>query len=66
MLVLKGVNMKRRSFSAGGKGARQMQLLYASAVVCTVDNEALTGVAQLKDKTSLSRWHEINVIRFFA
>jgi hypothetical protein len=40
------MDMKWRSFSAGGKGARQMQFFYASAVECTVENEALAGVAQ--------------------
>jgi hypothetical protein len=30
-----------------------MQVLDASAVACTVDSKALTGMAQLKDKTSL-------------
>jgi len=54
MLILKGMDMKWRSFSACWKGARQMQLFYAAAVACT-DNEALTGMAQLKDKTSLIR-----------
>jgi hypothetical protein len=31
-----------------------MQFFYASAVARTMDNEALTGMAQLKDKTSLT------------
>lgn len=61
------MDMKGRPLPAGGKGARQMQFFYASAVACTVENEALTVMAQLKDKTSLScGWHEINVIRYFA
>ena len=47
------MDMKWWSFSAGWKGARQMQFFYASAVACTVDNEALTCMAQLKDKASL-------------
>ena len=48
------MDMKWRTLSAGGKGARQMQFFYASAVACTVKNEALTVMAQLKDKTSFT------------
>jgi hypothetical protein len=54
MLVLKGVDMKWRSFSAGGEGAGQMQFFYTSAVARAVENESLTGMAQLQDKTSLT------------
>ena len=61
------MDMKWRSFSAGGKRAKQMQFFYTSAVARAVDNEALTGMAQLQDKTSLTCWwHEKNVIRYFA
>jgi hypothetical protein len=31
-----------------------MQFFYASAVACTVENEALAVMAQLKDKTPLT------------
>jgi len=54
VLVLKGMDMKWGSFSAGGEGAGQMQFFYTSAVALTVENEALTGMAQLQDKTSLT------------
>ncbi len=33
---------------------QQGQFFSASAVACTVENEALTGLAQFKDKASLA------------
>jgi hypothetical protein len=54
VLVLKGMDMKWRTLLARRKGARQMQFFDASVVAATVENEALTVVAQLKDKASLT------------
>ena len=54
VLILKGMDMKGRSFATGGKGARQMQFFHASAVARTTDNQALTGMAQLHGKASLT------------
>ena len=49
------MDMKWRSFSAGGEGAGQMQFFYTSAVALTVENEALKRSSLKKGETYSSK-----------